>query len=86
MAPKWLSARREPPGCHSPTAHLAPQPDMNVRKTSHRFRELWMAAAPVMDDLRTLNVESSRDLGSVDEVIDVHPSAHGRNSTYGERQ
>jgi hypothetical protein len=58
---------------------------MSVAESSDRFREVFVATTPVVDDLRPRNSSATRYLHSIDEIVDVHFQSHGTNTTRGVR-
>lgn len=56
---------------------------MSIAEEGDRFREVLMAAAPVVDDLWPLDVEAARDLGGIHQIVEVHLPSHGADRTRG---
>ena len=59
---------------------------MDVGQPQYRIREVGVAPAPIVHDLRTTDTEAAGDLGCVDQVIDVDLPSHRYNRTDGTRQ
>lgn len=49
---------------------------MNVGQTLHWLGEGWVAATPVVNDLRPSHTQPTRDLRGVHEIIEVDLPSH----------
>jgi len=59
-----------------PSLNLRPQPDVSIGQSGHRRGERLMASAPIVDHLRPRHTQSTRYLNGIDQIVDVHLSAH----------
>lgn len=59
---------------------------MTVSKECHRLGELAVTSTPIVHDLWTLDLQASRDLGRINEIVQVHLSPHADDRTPGVRQ
>ncbi len=66
-----------PPCGSRPVLNLRPEPNVSIAEEGDRFREVLMAAAPVVDDLWPLDVEAARDLDGIHQIVEVHLPSHG---------
>ena len=79
VPPELLS----PTSGSSPGLDVRPEPDMSMAEEGDGFGEILVTSAPVVDDLRSLDVEATCDLGGIHQVVDVHLSSHSADGTRG---
>jgi hypothetical protein len=64
-------------GSLRPLFDIRPQPDECAAQLEDGWREVGMPAAPVVDEVRSLDAKALGNFCRAHQIIDVHLSAHG---------